>query len=250
MLGTLLQSHRHPAWAENLPCSIPPHLNSRQQHHLQQTTSTPKPQPSSSSVHLLQLLISPGRVWRSLEQRKEGAHPRQPHLGSAGRSGRRGGHGGTAVVALAGAGAGACWGGCSGGGFGPSASRPEWSHPLGGSLWQDEFLSELKVGSSSCCKGPEQRAAEGCRNPTSSPGLRRLWVGGSQDTPLPCHPLRAARPWVSQTCSGTTRVRAGKCSSRVRRPQVYKGQELLYLCRDHSSPGTRPGPSTLRRHEP
>lgn len=72
------------------------------------------------------------------------------HLGSAGRRGGGGRHGGTAVVALAGTGTGSCRGGRSGGGFGSSASRSEGGHPLGGSLRQDELLSEFEVGPSSC----------------------------------------------------------------------------------------------------
>lgn len=110
---------------------------------------------------------------QDLKEKKDGGFTHEPHLGSAGRRGGGGRHGGTAVVALAGTGTGSCRGGRSGGGFGSSASRSEGGHPLGGSLRQDELLSEFEVGPSSCWKGTKERRAEVCVGLMPMLGLRR-----------------------------------------------------------------------------
>lgn len=93
-------------------------------------------------------LQHPLRVKRTVQRSVR----RRPHLCSAGRRGRGGGHRRAAVVALAGTRTGPGWGGGPGGGLGPAAPGPERGHSLRSSLWENEFLSKLKVGSSSCCK--------------------------------------------------------------------------------------------------
>lgn len=188
-LGTLLPSHRDPrlAWKPNLSCSIPPPS------HLDTSRALTKPQPSSSQ-HLLQLLI-----WvletSQFPKGRESFTP-EPHLGSAGRSGRRGWHGGAAVVALAGAGAGSCRGGRPGGGFGSPAPRPERGHSLRGSFRQDELLPQLQVGPSSCWKGRKGRRTKVRRDPTSSPGIRRL-QGWEQLPWASPHAHLRGQPWFS-----------------------------------------------------
>lgn len=108
------------------------------------------------------------------------------------------------MVALAGTGAGSGRGGCSGGGFGSAAPRPERGHPLRGSLGQDELLPQLQVGPSSCCRGERKQnsALEGFNiliRAQEAPGLGAASLGIS-----PSPSLRAARfscsalkPWIS-----------------------------------------------------